>query len=87
MTLSPFIPIPLEARRVNLQAIEITPLMSSNTTPSTSNEPITPDATNTPSPPPRLLTGGCVCKSIRYKIARDECQERMNMSMCSLQNG
>ena len=32
-------------------------------------------------PAPRVLTGGCMCKSIRYKIARDECQERMNMSM------
>ena len=58
--------------------------MSSDTTPSTSTEPITPDTIATPSTGPRSLTGGCVCKSIRYKIARDECQERMNMSMSSV---
>ena len=55
--------------------------MSSNTTPSTSTEPITPDTTNTSSTAARTLTGGCICKSIRYKIDRDQCQERMNMSM------
>jgi hypothetical protein len=27
------------------------------------------------------LKGGCMCKAIRYEIARDACQERMNMSM------
>ena len=63
------------------------PLMSSDTTPSTSTEPITPDTTNTPITATRTLTGGCLCKSIRYKITRNQCQERMNMSMCSLHNG
>ena len=58
--------------------------MSSDTTPSASTEPITPDTTTTPNTAPRSLTGGCMCKSIRYKIARDECQERMNMSMSPL---
>ena len=56
--------------------------MTSDTTPSTSTDPVTPDPTNTPSAAARTLTGGCMCKSIRYKIARDQCQERMNMSMC-----
>ena len=63
------------------------PLMSSDTTPATSTEAITPDSTTTPGTAARTLTGGCVCKSIRYKIARDQCQERMNMSMYSLYNG
>jgi hypothetical protein len=53
--------------------------MSSDTTPTTSTESVTLDTTNANTP--LALTGGCVCKSIRYRIARDQCQERMNMSM------
>jgi hypothetical protein len=58
--------------------------MSSDTTPATENtENTSSTSPSTPpqAPPARFLTGGCMCKSIRYKIARDECQERMSMSM------
>ena len=55
-------------------------------TPSTSEstETETPAASDKPAvdpPAARILSGGCMCKSIRYKIARDDCQEHMSMSM------
>ena len=53
-------------------------MSSEDTIPSTNSS-----STPTAPIPPRVLTGGCMCKSIRYKIARDECQERMHMSMSS----
>ena len=56
--------------------------MSTETTPSTvTDTPSTSTTTDTLGRPPRIMSGGCLCKSIRYRIAREECQERMNMSM------
>jgi hypothetical protein len=77
---------PKQTVSIYLLSLRILPLMSSDTTPATSTEAITPDSTNAPSTAARTLTGGCVCKSIRYKIARDQCQERMSMSLYSLYN-
>lgn len=56
-------------------------MSSSDSTPSTATSATEIAPSNETAKPARLLTGGCMCKSVRYKINRDQCQERMNMSM------
>jgi hypothetical protein len=63
--------------------------MSSEST-STASAPsssVTPDTnTDTPAPvssrPP--LTGGCLCKSVRYRINRDLCKDHMRMNLYAI---
>jgi len=62
--------------------------MSSESTSTTSglSSSVTPDRNaETPLPTTRpSLTGGCLCKSVRYQINRDLCKDRMRMNLYTI---